>query len=144
MCTSRRSTAGPWPGRCASECWRAKYLIRSSLWPACSPWPERVTDPGHETPPRLRSGRVDLPAHDPRVLADLADPAEPMVLEQLDGRSEQEPAVCLAAGCHLGDCFDETATSGRDLLECAAKRRPGDALPTMLRVDPEAGDPPVR
>jgi len=37
-----------------------------------------------------------------------------------------------------------TATGGRDLLECTTQRCPGDALPTMPRVDPEAGDPPVR
>ena len=43
---------------------------------------------GRRTVPRLRSGRVYLLAHDPGMLADLPDPAEPVVLEQLDGRAE--------------------------------------------------------
>src|SRR5215471_9594008 len=99
---------------------------------------------GRRTVPRLRLGRVYLLAHDPGMLADLPDPAEPVVLEQLDGRAEQEPPNGFATSGHLGDRLDETATRCGDLLERAAEGSPRDALPAMLFVNVEAGDPPVR
>lgn len=67
-----------------------------------------------------------------------------MLLEEFDGRAEQEPARRLAAGGHLGDGLDEAAADMGDLVERAFQRRPCDALAAMLLVDVEAGDPPVR
>src|SRR5215472_15505290 len=99
---------------------------------------------GRRAVPRLRSGRVYLLAHDPGMLADLPDPAEPVVLEQLDGRAEQEPPNGFATSGHLGDRLDETATRCGDLLEGAAEGSPRDAPPAMFFVNVEAGDPPVR
>jgi hypothetical protein len=63
---------------------------------------------------RLRG--VDVPAHDPRVLAHLPSPREPVLLEQFDRCAEQEPALSFAASGGLGDRFDQTASSGSDLL----------------------------
>jgi hypothetical protein len=91
-----------------------------------------------------RSHRVDLPAHDPRVLAYLPDSGEPVLLEELDGRTEEETTLSLAARGHLGDSLDAAAAGRGDLAECAFQRRPRDALAAMLLVDVEAGDPPVR
>src|SRR5215472_3128901 len=91
-----------------------------------------------------RSCRADLPGHDPCVLADLAGPGEPVLLEELDRRAEQEPARGLAAGGHLRDRLDQAAPVRGDLLKCAFQRRPGDSLAAMVLVDPDARDPPVR
>ena len=78
------------------------------------------------------------------MLANLPTAGESMLLEEFDGRAEQEPARRLAAGGHLGDGLDEAAADMGDLVERAFQRRPCDALAAMLLVDVEAGDPPVR
>ncbi len=62
--------------------------------------------PGRRAPVARCSGRLDHPADDPRVLADLADAGEAILLEKLDRRGEQEAALRLAAGGHLGDRLD--------------------------------------
>jgi hypothetical protein len=61
-----------------------------------------------------------------------------------DGRAEQEPPNGFATSGRLRDRLDKTATRCGDLLERAAEGRPRDALPAMLFVNVEAGDPPVR
>ena len=57
-------------------------------------------------------GGDDLPPHDPRVLPDLPNAGEPVTLEKLDSRAEQEPILSLATSGDFGDRFDETATGG--------------------------------
>jgi hypothetical protein len=78
------------------------------------------------------------------VLAHLPDPAESVVLEELNGRAEQEAARSLAPGGHLRDGLNQATTSPGDLAEGPGQRFPGDALAAMPFVYPEAGDPPVR
>src|SRR5215831_18652282 len=157
----RAHCAGPTPRSCAGRSTAAISALSplargstnssrsSSRFPPCSTLLVRDISRhgrvnGRRTAPRLRSGRVYLLAHDPGMLADLPDPAEPVVLEQLDGRAEQEPSNGFATSGHLGDRLDETATCCGDLLEGAAEGSPRDALPAMLFVNVEAGDPPVR
>ena len=65
------------------------------------------------------SGRLDHFAHDPRVFADLADTGEAVLLEKLDRRAEQEAALRLAAGGHLGDPLDTPTAEMGDLVERA-------------------------
>src|SRR6266851_5493768 len=79
-----------------------------------------------------------------RVLANLPAAGESALLEEFNGRAEQEMARCLAAGGHLRDGLDEAAAGLGDLVERAFQRRPCDALATKFPVDVEAGDPPVR
>jgi hypothetical protein len=78
------------------------------------------------------------------VLAHLPSPREPVLLEQLDRRAEQEPALSFAAGGGLGDRFDKAASSGGNLLESALESGSCDPLATMALVDEYAGDPPAR
>src|SRR5512132_3152912 len=87
---------------------------------------------------------VDLAAHDPRVLADLPSPREPVLLEELGGRAEQEPALSLPSGGNLGDRLDETAAGVGDLGDCALQPGPRDSAAAMALVDEDAGDPPAR
>ena len=87
---------------------------------------------------------VDHAAHDPRVLADLPSHREPVLLEQLGGRAEQEPALSLPSGGYLGDRLDETAAGGGDLGERALQPGPRDSAAAMALVDEDAGDPPAR
>jgi len=91
-----------------------------------------------------RSHRIDYPAHDPCVLANLPAAGESVLLEEFDGRAEQESARRLAAGGHVGDGLDEAAAGLGDLVESAFERRPRDALAAMFLIDIEASDPPVR
>jgi hypothetical protein len=77
------------------------------------------------------------------VLADLTAAGESVLLEEFDGRAEQETARRLAAGGRLGDGLDEAAAGMGDLVERAFQRRPCDALAAMFLIDVEAGDPPV-
>src|SRR6202035_3203219 len=83
------------------------------------------------------SGRLDHLAHDPGVLADLADAGEAVLLEKLDRRAEQEAPLRLAAGGHLGDRLDKPAATMGDLVERAFQRRPRDALTAVLLVNEE-------
>ena len=86
--------------------------------------------------------RIDFAAQDPGVLADLPSSREPVLLEQLGGRAEQEPALGLPSGGHLRDHFDEAAAGSGDLGECALQPRPRDAAAAMALVDetfPNAG-----
>jgi len=101
--------------------------------------------PKREAPdvPRCSNG-LDRPAHDPGVLANAATPGEAVLLEELDGRAEEEAALCLATGGHLGDGLDETAAETGDLVERPLQARPGDASTAMPLVDEDAGDPPIR
>jgi hypothetical protein len=78
------------------------------------------------------------------VLADLPAAGESVLLEEFCGRAEQEAARRRAAECHFRDGLDEAAAGMGDLVERPFQCRPCDALPAMLRVDVEAGDPPVR
>ena len=78
------------------------------------------------------------------MLADLADAGEAVLLEELDRGAEQEAALRLAAGGHLGDRLDAPAAKMGDLVERAVQRRPRDALTAVLLVHEEAGDPPAR
>jgi amino acid efflux transporter len=89
-------------------------------------------------------GRVDISAHDPRVLAYLPSPREPVLLEQLDCCAEQEPALGFAAGGGLGDRFDQAAARCGDLGECAVEPGSCDPLAAMPLVGEYAGDPPAR
>src|SRR5262249_16959005 len=85
--------------------------------------------------------RVDLPAHDPRVLADLPPTGEPVLLEELDGRTEEKPRLSLASGGHLRDRLDQTAAGGCDVCECALEPCAGDSVAAMVVVDDDAGGP---
>jgi hypothetical protein len=69
---------------------------------------------------------------------------ESALLEEFNGRAEQETARRLSSGGHLGDGLHETAAGLGDLVERAFQRRPCDALAAMFLVYVEAGDPPVR
>jgi len=89
------------------------------------------------------STRLDYPAHDPGVFADLADAGEAVLLEKLDCGAEQEAALRLAPGGHLGDRLDKPAAQMGDLVERAFQRRGRDALTAVLLIDVDAGDPPV-
>ena len=51
------------------------------------------------------------------MLTDAATPDEPVLLEELDRRAEEEAALCLATGGHLGDGLDEAAAETGDLIE---------------------------
>ena len=66
-----------------------------------------------------RSHRIDHPAHDPCVLANLPAAGESALLEEFDGRAEQKPARRLPAGGHLGDGLDEAAAGMGDLVQRA-------------------------
>src|SRR6266568_2116675 len=90
------------------------------------------------------SGRLDRLAHDPGVFADLADTGEAVLIEKLGCGAEEEAALCLAAGGHLGNGLDTPAAELSDLVERAFQRRPRDALTAVFLIDEEAGDPPVR
>src|SRR5215469_15070092 len=94
-------------------------------------------------PSRPVPDRLDNPAHDPGVFADLADAGEAVLLEKLDRRAEQEAALRLTVGGHLRDRLDKPAAHVCDLIERAFQRRPRDALTAVLLVHEEAGDPPV-
>jgi hypothetical protein len=87
---------------------------------------------------------VDLAADNPGVLAHLSSPGEPILLEQLDGGAEQEPALSLPSGRHLRDCLDQTAAGGCDLGERTLQPGTRDSAATVALVDEDAGDPPVR
>src|ERR1700722_9149706 len=89
------------------------------------------------------SRRLDEAAHDPCVLAHLADPGEVEVLEKPGCRAEQEAALRLASGGHLGDRLDKPAAKVCDLVQRAFQRRPGDAPAAVLLIDVDAGNPPV-
>ena len=78
------------------------------------------------------------------MLANLPSAREPALLEQLDRRAEQEPALGLAAGGGLGDSFDQAAPGGTDLGEGAFEPRSCDPLAAVPLVDKYAGDPPAR
>jgi len=69
--------------------------------------------------PATCSHRVDHPAHDPCVLANLPAAGKSVLLEEFDGRAEQEAARRLAVGGHLGNGFDEAAAGMGDLVERA-------------------------
>jgi hypothetical protein len=89
----RRSRGAP----CAAHCERARRRRRAG---------PVVPGPAvRRLMPRC-SGRLDHPADDPRVLADVADAGEAVLLEKLDRRGEQEAVLRLAAGGHLGDRLD--------------------------------------
>ena len=90
------------------------------------------------------SSRLDRTADDPGVLTDAATPDEPVLLEELDRRAEEEAALRLATGGHLGDGLDEAAAKASDLVKRALQACPGNALTAMPLVDEDAGDPPVR
>ena len=109
----------------------------------CLPGSSRRAGTPEAHPPDAQH-RLDRPAHDPCVLADLATAGEPVLLEELDRGAEQEPARRLATGGHLGDGLDEPAAEPGDLVERALQAGPGDALTAMPLVDVEAGDPPIR
>src|SRR5688500_19075232 len=87
----------------------------------------------------LRGG--DLSAHDPRVLADLPSPREPVLLEQLDGRAEQETILSIATSGYFGDRLDKAAAGGGDLRNRAFEPGSRDPLATVPLVDEDAGDP---
>jgi hypothetical protein len=53
------------------------------------------------------------------VLADLADAGEAVLLEELGRRAEQEAALRVAAGGHLGDRLGKPAAEMGDLVERA-------------------------
>src|SRR4051812_40043708 len=91
-----------------------------------------------------RTDRVDVLADDPGVFADLAYAGEAVLVEQFDGRGEQETARGVTALGHLGDRLYEPATELGDLVERALQRGPRRTLTAVLLVDVEAGDPPVR
>lgn len=77
------------------------------------------------------------------MLPELPAPLEAEVLEELDGRAEEEAALRLATVGDLRDRFDETAAGGRNLLERAFDREPRDPLPAVSLVDEDASDAPV-
>ena len=52
----------------------------------------------------------DDPADDPRMFADLAAASEAVLVEEFDGRAEQESPLGFAAGGHLGYRFDESSS----------------------------------
>ncbi len=78
------------------------------------------------------------------MLADASAPGEAVLLEELDRRAEEEAALCLATGGHLGDGLDEAAAETGDLIERSLQACPGDALTAMPLVDEDAGYPPIR
>src|SRR4051812_14549842 len=154
------ASATAWRGATGSRCSTpvvariATRLPASALVGISAPFRHAATFPGagRRNINRRRGGgarggnpsfRANRPADDPGVLAHLPHAGEPVVLEQLDGRAEQEPALRDAAVGHLGDRLDEPAAGRGDLVERTAERGPGDAPTAMLAVDVEAGDPPV-
>ena len=78
------------------------------------------------------------------MLADLSSLREPVLLEQLGGGGEEETALRLPSGGHLGDRLDETAAGLGDLGERALQAGPRDPAAAMALVDEDAGDPPAR
>ena len=96
--------------------------------------------------PRRTEGlrRARPPCSRSRRACRRGDPGEPVLLEEFDRRAEEEAALCLATGGHLGDGLDEAAAETGDLVERALQARPGDALTAMSLVDEDAGDPPIR
>ncbi len=89
------------------------------------------------------AGEIDGSAHDPGMLADLADPDEVVLFEQLDGRAKQETTLGLASIGHFGDGFDHSATSASYLIEGALEGGAGNAATAVFSVDKDAGDSPV-
>jgi hypothetical protein len=72
------------------------------------------------------------------VFADLAGAGEAVLLEKLGRRAEEEAALRLAAGGHLGDRLDKPAAKMGDLVERAFQRRPRDAVtavPAVVNAD---------
>jgi hypothetical protein len=59
------------------------------------------------------------------VLANLPASGESELLEELDGRAEQETSRRLAAGGHLGNGLDEATAGMGDLVESAGLCRTG-------------------
>jgi hypothetical protein len=88
--------------------------------------PRQRTCPQRSRPPcRRAAGPRPIvpshhPAHDPCVLADLPPASESEVLEEFDGRAEQETARRLAAGGHPGDGLDKAAASLRSTSSAKA------------------------
>ena len=85
----------------------------------------------------------NVAAHDPGVLADLSSSGEPVLLEQLDRRTEQKPALSLASGGRLGDRLDQTSAGGCDLRERTLQPGTRDSAAAVALVDEYAGDPPT-
>jgi hypothetical protein len=80
-----------------------------------------------------RSQRIDHPAHDPCVLANLPAAGESELLEELDGRAQQE-APGASRPVYVRDGLDEAAASVSDLVESTYQRGPRDALAAMLFI----------
>jgi hypothetical protein len=91
---------------------------------------------------RYRASTRRLTIHS--VLPDLAPTREPVLLEQLDGRAEQESTLGFATGGRLGDRLDEAAAGSCDLRERALERSARDSPTPVPLVHEDAGDPPVR
>src|SRR5690348_1456414 len=86
----------------------------------------------------------DRLAHDPSVLTDLAHALEAVLLEELDGRAEQKPALRLTALGDLRDRLHETAATFGDLTQGAFERGARDALAAVSAVNEDTGDAPIR
>src|SRR5262245_65248301 len=92
----------------------------------------------------LCSRRIDLPLYDPRVLSYLPAPGESELLEKVHGSAEQETALSVAARGDLRDSLDAASPGVGNLVERTFQGCPGNALASMLRVNVQARNPPVR
>ena len=77
------------------------------------------------------------------MFADPANACELVLLEELDGRAEEEAPLRLPACRHLGDRLDQAASELSDLLERALHRGAGDTPTAVSLVDEDARDPPI-
>ena len=158
------------PSRCATnvrECERterrlarlrvgpARVAARTQMGPFCAWWADvplaalSVRNLGSartwEWPGIRRLYRIDHPAHDPGVLADLPDAGESALLEEFDGRAVQETALRRAAIGQLRGWPRRGHRPGLGhVVERAFQRRPCDAVAAMFGIDVQAGDAPVR
>src|SRR6476469_7784644 len=92
-----------------------------------------------------RSAAVDLAAHDPAPLRDLAVADETEVgVERLGTGVEVRTALRLAVVDLLRVRLDGPAAGAPDLLEDRRHRGPGDASPAVLAAGEDAADAPAR
>src|SRR5262249_35346453 len=116
------------------------------------PAPEALRVPVHAVRGRVLQvwyanalvGRVYVSTYDPRMFADLAPAGEVVLVEQFDRCAEQEPPGRVTARGDLGYRLHQSATMVRYLIQSTLERGPRDSLTTVLAVDVEAGDAPIR
>ena len=124
------------PSRSTSASWMLVFLMPAEVRRS------RQAPPG--VAGRCRLCGLDLATHNPRVLADLASPHEPVLLEQLGGRGEEEPARASRPAVASEIASTILAARVRDLRERALEPGSRDPPAAMALVDEDASDPPTR